>query len=120
MKANTLPVEVIMWRDAFFSRKTVMDSNLARLVTVGFVVYEDDEKVILAYEIEKSGEFRKKEMDYTAIPKALIEDRRAVARVRFQADGSLTPPRRRKTPKKEVAVSQSSNQGTIPPTGQAV
>ena len=68
----TLPVEVVWWLDASHGERQVMDLDLLRNATVGYVAYEDDQQVILVHEAVSDDDWRTRPVDYTQIPKPLI------------------------------------------------
>lgn len=88
-------IEWIEWKDAFGQRETLDLHALStvRLVTnlsVGWVIDEDDERILLAHSVSTSGEY-----DFQAIPKSWITNRVPVIRKRAtRAKQTSKAPRR--------------------------
>lgn len=87
----TLPVEVIWWTDASHGERQVMDLDLLRNVTVGYIAYEDDQQVLLVHEAVSENDWQTRPVDYTQIPKALIVKRHALGTVLIFGDLEASP-----------------------------
>lgn len=77
----TVSVEAIIWNDASFELKEKLDTSPVLLHTVGFVVHEDAQQVLLAHEVGSVEDWMHEDMDYTRIPVSLILQRTKLAEV---------------------------------------
>ena len=68
--------EIVNWVDSFnrsYGWNEVIETDMPRILTVGFVLYEDDEKIIMSHSV--GGETHDVHFDLFTIPKICIEAR---------------------------------------------
>ena len=68
----TVDVDIVLWLDADGKFRSLLDTSPVHNQTVGMVVHEDDNQVVLAHEISVTDDWLEQELDYTKIPKVLI------------------------------------------------
>lgn len=79
-------VESIIWRDASMEMREKLDTSPVIKHTVGFVVHDDKDQVILAHEVSVVEDWLDDFMDYTKIPVGLILKRVKLAEIPVQED----------------------------------
>lgn len=79
-KAAGRILELVWWKDAESEIREPINPTLPRFFTVGFVVQDDDEVVILSHEFPEGEAKHDAAQDWTKIPKALVLGRFVVWR----------------------------------------
>jgi hypothetical protein len=76
----------VEWNDAYFVVREKLDIGPVLQHTVGYVVHEDNDQLILAHEIRSNDDWLDEEMDYTKVPKAMIVARVELGTVQVVKD----------------------------------
>lgn len=86
-------VEAIVWHDAYKADREAINTGPMILVSVGFLIHEDRQLVIIGHEAENNGAWRSKDSDFIQIPTRMIKKRVVLGEVTLPIE--LKPVRKR-------------------------